>query len=166
MIDEWDKWKTTTEDAMEEVGSSSETLTDDITSDMEDIGDATEDLADDIDAQTKNMITYIDNLMDKVEDWRKKYIDAIGDIIDANEKLTGVEEGEEESDSPATTPTTTTPETNSKQDDNLKAQASDIAAEAQAIIKGVHNGSIAQTSSGWKASAKAAGYSDEAIKIA
>jgi hypothetical protein len=53
-----------------------------------------------------------------------------------------------------------------KPEDTKKANASSIASEAQAIVKGVHNGSIAQTSSGWKPSAKAAGYSDEAIKIA
>jgi hypothetical protein len=49
MIGEWNKWKTTTTEAMEEVGSSSETFTSDIESDMTDIGTATEELAGDID---------------------------------------------------------------------------------------------------------------------
>lgn len=41
-----------------------------------------------------------------------------------------------------------------------------LATEAAAIVQGVHNGSIKQTDSGWKPSAKAMGYSDEAISLA
>ena len=93
MITEWGKWKDTTTDAMEEVGTSSEELTGYIEDDMEDIGIATDTLADDIDDQTQNMISYIGNLMDKVEDWRREYIQAIDDMIAANERLAGVESG-------------------------------------------------------------------------
>ena len=46
------------------------------------------------------------------------------------------------------------------------ANATALANEAMAIVKGVHNGSIPQTSSGWQPSARSQGYSDSAISIA
>ena len=163
MIEKWDDWKTTTEDAMEEVGSSSETFTSDIESDMEDIGIATGNLADDIDEQTQNMITYIGNLMDKVEDWRREYLQAIQDMIEANERLTGVESGGSSTDPGPTTTTSKDPEEPS---DNKSSEAAALAAEAQEIVTKVHKGQIKQTSAGWKPSARSAGYSEEAIQIA
>jgi hypothetical protein len=87
MVEEWAKWKDTTEKAMEEAGTSSETFTEDITSDMEEIGEATEDLAGTIDEQVEHMITYMGDLMDAVQEWRDMYLDAINAIISANESL-------------------------------------------------------------------------------
>lgn len=54
----------------------------------------------------------------------------------------------------------------SDSDGGANATASAIASEAAAIIAGVHNGSIPQTSSGWVPSAQSAGYSADAISIA
>lgn len=50
--------------------------------------------------------------------------------------------------------------------DSVESQAADLAKEAEEIVKGVHNGSIPQTSSGWKPSARSMGYSEDAITLA
>ena len=47
-----------------------------------------------------------------------------------------------------------------------EAQAKALAESAAAIIKGVHNGSIANGKNGWKDNARKAGYSEEAIALA
>ena len=67
---------------------------------------------------------------------------------------------------PTAPSTPSTPSAPAQNNNNVNQQASALASEAMAIVKGVHNGSIPQTSGGWKPSARAAGYSEDAIQLA
>ena len=49
---------------------------------------------------------------------------------------------------------------------NKEHKASQIASDAAEIVRGVHNGSIPQTSGGWVPSARSKGYSEDAITVA
>ena len=55
---------------------------------------------------------------------------------------------------------------NGGDDSGKKQQAKAIAKEASEIVTKVHNGTIKQTSSGWKPSAREMGYSENAISVA
>jgi hypothetical protein len=103
------------------------------------------------------MKNYIQDLIEKIWEWRDAYLDAIRTMQSQNTNVTNPE--------PVNDPPPKEPE-EEPDDGGKEAAAQALAAEAQEIIRKVHNGTIPQTASGWRPSARKMGYSEDAIAIA
>lgn len=102
--------------------------------------------------------------LDKIIEKNDKLIESINDL---NKKLTEDDNKKKSKDTSKNT-SKDTPKNTSKNDNNddKKKQDEKLASRAASIVTGVHNGTIKNTSSGWRPSAKKAGYTDDEIALA
>ena len=122
MIDSWTNWKTTTETAMRNMGTSTNTFSNDMVGYIGDISNATDDLAANTKTQIDNIELYYDGLLLHIKEWRTKWMAELQLAIEQGEKYLGIydkiksieNKGPETTDNPGTEalpPTTEKPET-------------------------------------------------------
>lgn len=168
--------------ALNEVGLSADALAGKISSDVEIQKQASNEAAGAAEDMSQRAQEAMGQIMDKAgefsERWvteleatiqkNQEYVQSINDMITALSDLQAAQNVPEPSQPDIPTPEPTDPgPSNPDQGDNGKEEAAHaLATEAAEIIKGVHYGTIPQTSGGWVPSAKSMGYSENAIKIA
>lgn len=169
--------------ALDAVGLSADALTGKISADVDIQKQKSNEAAGDAESMSQRAQEALGQIMTKADEFSERwvtdleatiqknqeYVQSINDMIDALSDLEAAQNTPDNTPSDTPDPDPTNPDPKNPEPDkpnDKEEKAKKLAAEAAEIIKKVHNGSIPQTSGGWVPSAKSAGYSDDAIKIA